>query len=498
MFALNITNKHEKRDRMRKFESQVQLKKYEVLREVSKMSFEGSLDEEYNKIPEIIDKGPEATTRCCIYKERAVTKDRVSLAMGELNSEENVIQVIDSACDACPIDRYVVTEACRGCLAHRCQDVCPVGAIKIVAHRAYIDQNKCVECGKCKQACPYNAISDVMRPCRRACPVGAISLDGNKKAVIDDSKCIQCGACVYQCPFGAIMDSSYIVDIINLLKESKKGTRVYATIAPAISSQFTYASIEQVVNGIKKLGFHDVVEAALGADFVVEHEAKEWLERIEAGDSFMTSSCCPAFVKHIENAYPQLMSSVSHTISPMKAIARLIKNVDKDAKVVFIGPCTAKKREWKEQKEDDVDYVMTFEELAAMLDAKGIELDKCEESPLNNASFYGRIFARSGGLEEAVNHILEEHYPDKKDSLTAMHCDGMEECEKALKLAKFGRLKANFIEGMACRGGCIGGAASLSHGPKDRLEVDRYGKKALEPDVDHSLRIFNKEEIKLE
>ncbi|MGO1371940.1 MAG: 4Fe-4S binding protein, partial [Senegalia sp. (in: firmicutes)] len=199
---------------MRRFENYVQEIKYEVLREVSRLTINGELEEQIDNIPEVIDPGPEPRTRCCIHKERAITVERVRLALGGDKKNENVIEVLDEACEECPIDRFVVTEACRGCLAHRCTDVCPRNAIHFINHRAYIDQNKCIECGKCKNACPYNAISDVMRPCRRACNAGALSINENKKAEINNEKCIQCGACVYQCPFGAIMDKSYIVDTL--------------------------------------------------------------------------------------------------------------------------------------------------------------------------------------------------------------------------------------------------------------------------------------------
>lgn len=267
----------------RKFESDVQLIKHEVLREVARLSMEGTLEEKVDTIPYIVDPGPEPRTRCCIYKEREITKDRVKLAIGGNKENKNIVEVIDVACDECPIDRFFITEACRGCLAHRCSETCPVDAIYHVSGRAYIDQNKCIECGRCKEACPYNAIADVMRPCRRACDAGAISFDQNRKAVIDSEKCIQCGACIVQCPFGALMDKSYIVDVVELLKEAKenKDIHVYAAIAPAIASQFPHANIEQVVFGIKELGFHDIVEVALGADMVALHEAQEVAETIE-------------------------------------------------------------------------------------------------------------------------------------------------------------------------------------------------------------------------
>ena len=193
-------------DKMRKFETDVQLIKYEVLRGVAELALEGSLSEKLDTLPEIIAPGPKPRIRCCIHKERAIMKQRIKLATGGNPDNPNIIEVMDIACDECPIYRFTVTEACRGCLAHRCSEVCPVGAIQHVGGRAYINPNKCVECGKCKAVCPYNAISDVMRPCKKACPTHALSFDDDKKAIIDYKKCIQCGACAYQCPFGAIAD----------------------------------------------------------------------------------------------------------------------------------------------------------------------------------------------------------------------------------------------------------------------------------------------------
>jgi len=482
---------------MKTFDNDIQLIKYEVIREVVKLALKGTLKKEGKNLFKVLVPGPKARTRCCIHKERAIIGERIKLVMGGNKKNKNVIEVINIACDECPIQRFSVTEACRGCLTHKCIQVCPVGAIQSINRRSYIDTNKCIECGKCKTVCPYNAISDVMRPCMRACNAGALSIDEDKKAVIDNEKCIQCGACVYQCPFGAIMDKSSVVDITNILLASKedKNIHVYAVVAPAISSQFTYAKLGQVVSGIKKMGFKDVIEAALGADMVAQNETKEFAETIEELKT-MTSSCCPAFVSYIKKNFPELGKHVSSTVSPMIAISKLIKKTDPLAKIVFIGPCTAKKMEIKEEDIKGItDYVMTFEELQAMFDAFEINLEECEELPLNNASFYGRIFARSGGLTEAVKHLVQAgNIPVEFKPIS---CDGLIECDKALKLLKFNRSNGNFIEGMACSGGCIGGAASLNHGPKDKSEVDKYGKLALEENVNASLRVMKLEEIDL-
>lgn len=482
---------------MRKFENNVQLLRYEVLREVAKMTLDGTLEKDYDKIPLIIIPGSKPRTRCCVHKERAIISDRVKLAMGGDKENPNIIETIREACDECPVQRFNVTDSCRGCIAHKCSEVCPKGAIVHVHGKAYIDSEKCIECGRCAQSCPYNAISDTLRPCVRACTPNAISIDEDKKAVIDNKKCIQCGACVYQCPFGAMSDKSSIVDVVRTIQKSKiDGTHVYAAIAPAIASQFSYARIEQVVRGVKMLGFHDVVEVALGADIVAMHEAHEFAETVDE-KKLVTSSCCPAFVSYIRKNYPSLESKISNTVSPMVAIARLIKDMDKDAKIVFIGPCTAKKAEIQQDfAKEDVDYVLTFEELQALLDAHGISIEDCDDGPLNNASFYGRIFARSGGVADAVKHVAAAENIDVE--FNPINCDGIKECDKALKLAKVNALKFNFIEGMACVGGCIGGAASLCHGPKDKKEVDKYASLAMETDVKDALRVLNLKNVNLD
>lgn len=472
--------------------------KYEVLKEVIKLTVDGTINTNHRSIAKKIIPGPKARTRCCIYKERAIVNKRVKLAMGGDKKNHNIIEVINIACDECPIDRFTITEACRGCLARKCSEVCPVGAIYNVHQRSYIDTNKCIECGRCKSVCPYNAISDVMRPCKRACNSNALSFDENKKAIIDNDKCVQCGACVYQCPFGAIMDKSFVVDVMRTLiaAQSNDDVHVYAVIAPAIASQFAYARIGQVVTGLKKLGFHDVIEAALGADMVVEHEAEEFINNSKNGKT-ITSSCCPAFVTHIKKNYPDLANNISNTVSPMIAVSRLIKKSDPKAKIVFIGPCTAKKAEISEPDIKGItDYVITFEELQAMFDACDINIEECDDTPLNNASFNGRIFARSGGLTEAIKNTLSTK--DIDIDFKPVSCDGISECDKALTRLKRNSLEGNFIEGMACVGGCIGGAASLTHGPKDKTQVDKYASQALNKQTDDTLKTFKLDEISLE
>ena len=327
---------------MVKFDSKVQMYKFFVLQEVARLAYKGTLADEIDNIPEKLfpDDGQE---KIDIYKSREIAKLRIKLATGGDLSNKNVIEVMELACDECPLEGYEVTNACRGCLAHRCEENCKFSAITFDnSGRAHIDPSKCKSCGACSKACPYSAIRQNIRPCRNACKVGAMNFNEIKAAEIDNNKCIACGACVYQCPFGAIMDKSYMLNVIDFIKKSNenKKYKVYAIVAPAISSQFSEVKLSQVITGIKKLGFHTVIEAAFGADIVAEDETKELLEK-----KFLTSSCCPAFVKFIKINFPDIAKDISNNPSPMVAVAKFIKRTDPNGKVVFIGPCIAKK--WK-------------------------------------------------------------------------------------------------------------------------------------------------------
>ena len=473
---------------MKKFDTKVQLIKYEVLREVAKEAWENTLYDNILDIPKKIIPGNVPTMRCCVYKERAIISERIKIAMGGDRNNDNVIEVIDIACDECPMGGYEVTNACRGCLAHRCEDACKRGAISFDSnHVAHIDKTKCVECGACAKVCPYSAIHNYKRPCEVACKVKAISMGEFKQAKIDNNKCISCGACVYQCQFGAISDKSYIIDVVDCLKKSNnnKKYKVYAVVAPSISSQFNYAKLGQVITALKEIGFYTVIEAALGADMVANSEAKELAEK-----GFLTSSCCPAFVSYVKKEFPNLVEHISHNLSPMATIAKYLKDNDPNCKVIFIGPCTAKK---KEIQSDDVkqyvDEVLTFEELQALFDSRDLDITSLKEDVLDNASYYGRIFARSGGLSDAVLEGLKENNITDFE-LKAVPCDGIEACKIALLKKNKNLLDGNFIEGMACTGGCIGGAGCLTHGEKNKAEVDKYGMEAYEKTISEAISVL--------
>lgn len=463
---------------MRIFDTNVQELKYKVLMEVAYQTWLGNDSfAVFNEIANEIVKKGEPPMSCCIYKDRAIVAERIRIALGGNKDNPNVIQVIDIACDECPEAGHTVTDLCRGCVAHRCADACKLGAIYFDDEQmAHIDKSKCVECGKCADVCPYGAIANFKRPCERACKFDAISMAEGGEAQIDNDKCVACGACVYQCPFGATLDTSSIVDVIRTIMGSENNTKykVYAMVAPAIASQFTYAKLEQVVTAIKELGFYMVTEAALGADMVAYDEAQELIEK-----DFLTSSCCPAFVRYIKTRFPELTDHISHNLSPMATLGKFIKEHDPDAKIVFIGPCTAKKAEIKQDHvKDYIDYVLTFEELQALIDSKDIIVEELPETSLDEASYFGRIFARSGGVTAAVEEAVKELNPEGF-VFNPIVCDGVDKCKPALMRASKGLMKDyNFIEGMICSGGCIGGAGCLTHGPANKKEVEEYGKES--------------------
>ena len=469
-----------------KFDTRVQYIKYRVLTEVAKYAWEGTLAENVLNIPQTIIPGKVPTMRCCVYKERAIIGERVKMAMGGDKSNPNSIQVISIACDECPVGGYVVTDLCRGCLAHRCKTACKFGAISHDAnHIAHIDKTKCKECGACAKACPYMGIVNRKRPCENACKVDAIKPGEDGAAVIDNEKCVSCGACSYQCPFGAITDTSSIIDAVNLIKESENNTKykVFAVIAPAIASQFRRATLGQISTAIKQVGFFDVIEAALGADLVAAAETRELVKH-----GLLTSSCCPSFVSYIEKFYPELIPYVSGTSSPMVTLGKFIKeHYGENAKVVFIGPCTAKKTEAKKENNAQwVDNVITFEELQALFASKDIEPADMEESELGGASYFGRIFARCGGLADAVAEGLKE-IGEEDFELNAVSCSGLEECKRALMLMSKGKGNANFIEGMACVGGCIGGNGCINHGEVNWQYLEKFSREAGDKEIIDSI-----------
>ena len=429
--------------------------KHEILYEVAKLAWNDQLEDGRDDIPYKISPGPQAQYRCCVYKEREIVRQRIRLAEGKCPSDRNtnnVVQVINAACEECPIASYTVTDNCRKCMGKACQNSCPFGAISMGNTKAHIDPDKCRECGKCSQACPYNAIAHLERPCKKVCPVDAITYDEYGVCVIDEKKCIQCGACIHSCPFGAIGSKTFMVDVIRLINAGKK---VVAMLAPATEGQFgpdiTFASWK---TALKKIGFADMIEVGLGGDMTAAAEAEEWAEAYKEGKK-MTTSCCPAFVNMVKKHFPEVWDCVSTTVSPMCAVSRMIKAKEPEAVTVFIGPCVAKKSECQDKSiEGNADYVLTYGELSSIMKARNVKFEPAENDS-QEASIYGKKFANAGGVTAAVIQCLEETQGDA--DLKVRTCNGAAECKTALTLLKLGRLPEDFIEGMVCEGGCVGG-----------------------------------------
>ena len=429
--------------------------KHDVLYEVAKHAFEGDLEEARDHIPNDLIPGPSPQFRCCVYKEREIIRQRIRLAENKAPGNEddgNVIQVISSACEDCPISSYVVTDNCQNCLGKACIQACNFQAISVGDRRSKIDPNKCKECGKCAKACPYGAIAHLKRPCKYKCPVNAISYNELGISVIDEEKCIRCGQCMQSCPFGAIGTKAFIVDVINALKSDKE---VYMIVAPATEGQFGEdITMQSLREAAKKLGFTEMIEAGLGGDMTTSSEAEEWLEAYRNGEK-KTTSCCPAFVNMIRKHYPELADNISTTVSPMCGVSRMIKAMHPGAVTVFVGPCLAKKSEVVDQKiEGNADYVLTYSELRAILRAKGVTFEP-KANTYQEASVYGKRYGNAGGVTASVLEYMKE--TDQECDAKVCTVNGAADCKKALLLMKVGKLPEDYIEGMACEGGCVGG-----------------------------------------
>lgn len=441
---------------------------------------EGKLESEIDQIPVKMRPKNASSSRCCIYHDRAILKYRLMALLGFSVEEESdetrllssyleemlasssspsdpPLTVCTAACSACPPSAYIVTGNCRGCLARPCLYSCPKGAITIENQRSSIDYSKCVKCGKCMAACPFHAIIKTTVPCEEACPVGAIRKGEDGHARIDFDKCIFCGKCFNNCPFSAILERSQLLRV--LLDMRKKEGPFAALIAPAATDQFP-GTLEQLFTAVSKLGFDVVTEVALGAEVTTEREAAEFQEKMKSGQRIMTTSCCPAYVELVRRHIPDFLDKVSTTPSPMLHTARLVREKHPGIKTVFIGPCIAKRHE--AARTGEIDYVLTFEELGAMLAGRKIDLISQEKWELARpASATARNYSKSCGVTNAVLSELMKEAPGFK--LNSKFINGID--KKSLTLLKLyaaGKLPANFLEVMACDGGCVNGPCSLA------------------------------------
>ena len=459
-----------------------------VFAEVARLSYnykEGDLSE-MEKIPYRIIPGEVSTYRESVFLERAIVKERMRLAMGlplrdvtehapvSTGAEECVhpekyyqpplINIIKFACHACPDNQIVITDQCQGCLAQPCRQVCPKDAIYIKRGQAHIDPDKCVRCGKCMSVCQYGVILRMQRPCAVACGMKAIRSDEYGRADIDQEKCVSCGMCLANCPFGAIADKAQIFQCIQALRSD---TPVYAAIAPAIAGQFGRdLSPEKMRAAFRALGFKDVVEVAIGADLCTLEEAKDFLSEVPDKLPFMGTSCCPAWSVMAKREFPKHAECISMALTPMVLTGRLIKKEHPGCKVAFIGPCAAKKLEASRRTiRSDVDFVLTFEEVMGMFEAREVDFTTLETMQVpSSASADGRGFSVSGGVAQAVVNCIRELAPERE--VLVEHAEGLDECRKMLMRAKAGKLNGYLLEGMACPGGCIGGAGTVELIPK--------------------------------
>lgn len=481
---------------MRGIDTEVRKSRKRIFKEVANLAYHSTnLTDDMEALPYVIVDSVDPDSRDDIYRERAIVRERVRLAMGmslrpedapvhvsagveesniaEKYYEPPLMQVIPSACNKCPENDYKVTDRCMGCTAHPCMEVCTRGAISMVNGHSHIDQEKCIRCGKCKAICPYDAISHQVRPCAAACGVNAIKNDKYGRACIDNDLCVSCGQCMVNCPFGAIADKSQIFQLIRAIQS---GREIIAQVAPAFVGQFgPKVTPNKFKTALKMLGFSDVYETAIGADMGAMAEAHHYVEKVATGElPFLLTSCCPSWSMLAKKFFPETIGSISNELTPMVATARVIKKEHPDAEIVFIGPCASKKLEASRRTvRSDVDFVITFEELTGMFEAKGIVLEEIEDNEvLEGATGAGRGYGVAGGVASAIEEVIREYYPDVDVNIE--HAESLTECKKMLMLAKVGKKNGCLIEGMACPGGCVAGAGTNIAVPQAAKAVNTF------------------------
>ncbi|MEG1593202.1 MAG: 4Fe-4S dicluster domain-containing protein [Oscillibacter sp.] len=469
-----------------------------VFTEVARLAYEGGDYSRIDLLPYSIVPGEVAKHRHDVFLERAIVQERLRLAVGlpiqsvsarvpasagiqeaadadDKFFEEPLVNIITFACNACPPKQIRVTDSCQGCISHPCQAVCPKDAIDLDKDKhSVINQDKCIKCGKCVSQCPYHAITKIERPCAAACGMDAIESDELGRAKINYDKCVSCGMCLVNCPFAAIADKSQIFQIINAMK---RGEQVIACVAPAFVGQFGKdATPGKLKAAMHLLGFADVVEVAIGADLCTVEEAHDFLEKVPAQQPFMATSCCPAWSVMAKKLFPEFKDYISMALTPMVITARMVKRQRPDARICFIGPCAAKKLEANRKTiRSDVDFVLTFEELQGMFDAKDVNFETLEDESadgLEKGSAAGRGFAVGGGVAAAVVEAISHINPEMKVQID--YGDGLRECRKMLLLAKAGKRDGYLLEGMGCPGGCVAGAGTIRPVRESAANVEAF------------------------
>jgi len=435
----------------------------------------GHLEEDINRLPLILRPRDNQPLRCCVYKDRAVVRSKLLPVLGiaadkddeftplstyaeeALNREkpvnEHILSVVDEACRSCRQVNYTVTNVCKACDGRFCELNCPKNAISMQNGKAEIDEAACVNCGICEKMCPFHAIVYQPVPCMEVCPVDAIDKDAEGHAIINEEKCILCGKCLESCPFGAIMERSHLVDILKAMQNKKE---LIALVAPALAGQFQ-AEWKQILEAVQYAGFAKVVEVAEGADTCAENEAKEWEALMKDGQPIMTTSCCAAYTNLAKKHLPNISEYVSHTKTPLYYTAEKVRKENPEALLVFISPCVAKRGEV--EASEFIDFNMSVEELGTFMVAKGIEISQIDANNIKlHASDDGRGFAMTGGVTEAVKKYLSDDTEIKAELI-----NGITKSEvKKLKRLKPEKAGFNFLEVMACEGGCVNGCNTIA------------------------------------
>jgi [FeFe] hydrogenase (group B1/B3) len=488
-------------ERMRGIYTPVTDLRRRLLMETVRFILDGKKPSEIESLPFSIIEMGNPMYRCCSYRELSIVKQRLRLAFGlplveerehipvssgiekaftsEKIIETPLVNVIRAACEKCPEDQVIVTDGCQSCMAHPCSIVCPRNAISFPEGKALIDQEKCIKCMKCVQVCPYAAITRRVRPCAEACGVDAIDSDEEGYARIHQDICVSCGLCTVSCPFAAISDKSEIVQVTFSLMERKRKTtspKLHAIVAPSFTGQFgNKVTPEMIFAGIQRLGFDRVMEVAYGADCDTILLAEKYTTK---QGKFLGTSCCPSWVLTARNSYPDLAENIADSYTPMVETAKKIKESDVHAKVIFIGPCIAKKYEaLTTEVSGYVDHVLTFEELAALFVAFEIDLSTIGESPaIQDASMLGRGYANASGVGNAIIRTAEEKFGITDISFEK--ADTLSDCLEMLKHIDKGSTCPDLVEGMACPGGCVGGPGTLASPPTAARHVARFASSA--------------------
>lgn len=285
---------------------------------------------------------------------------------------------------------------------------------------------------------------------------------------------------IYTCK---VEESSLSADVAAVLRElGDRKKRVYALIAPAFLGQFgETVTPGRIRAALKAVGFCGMVEVAVFADILTLKEALEFDKHVVSTSDFqLTSCCCPVWIAMIRGIYGDLVPHVPGAVSPMIAAGRAVKKIHPDAITVFIGPCLAKKKEAKEPDiADAVDYVLTFQETKELFEATGVKPEEFAEDEKEHSSMAGRIYARTGGVSEAVRKTVAQINPERKIMVRPKQADGVKACKQMIEEIKSGEASANFYEGMACEGGCVGGPRAVISKDEARELVNHYGEEAI-------------------